>query len=185
MPKLTEPRCHRRRRSSGCRRRCVGRREGGALPENVRGGHREDGGVRQVRASQKRPRAGSPRKHRGGDLRCVGPRPPRQDAPAYVKGSKETPQLSYVVDEPFNKDSALAFAHCMLAPGSAKFESGNTTGPYAGKTWVGRQCLYPSLERMLSAQRKLDFDLTGATSLQTNSEGVRPLVPGGVSKASS
>ena len=90
---------------------------------------------------------------------------PGQDAPAYVKGSKETPQLSYVVDKPFNKDSTLAFAHCMLAPGTAKFQSGSTTGPYAGKTWVGRQCLYPSLERRLSAQRKLDFNLTGKCAL--------------------
>jgi hypothetical protein len=70
-----------------------------------------------------------------------------------------------VVDAPYNKDSLLGFAHCMLAPGTAKFQSGNTTGPYAGKTWVGRQCLYLSLERMLSAQRKLDFNLTDRTAL--------------------
>ena len=91
---------------------------------------------------------------------------PGQDAPAYVEGSKETPQLSYVVDKPFNKDSALAFAHCMLAPGTAKFDSESKLGPYAGKTWVGRQCLYPSLERMLSAQRTLDHNLAGKSELQ-------------------
>ncbi len=96
---------------------------------------------------------------------------PGQDATAYVKGSEESPQLNYVVDKPFNKDSLLGWAHCMLAPGTAKFQSGDTTGPYAEKTWVGRQCLYPSLERVLFAQRKLDYNLTGESAL--NDQNVR------------
>ena len=90
---------------------------------------------------------------------------PGEDAPSYAKGSKDTPLLNYVGNKPFNKDSLLGLEHCMLAPGTAKFQSGNTTGAYAGKTWVGRNCLYPSLETVLSAQRKLDYNLTGGSSL--------------------